>query len=63
MNQLTETADGPRCLSPHEARMRIAQLQQRLEEAERDEQLRIQREIDGLRPVAEPERAYEEWLV
>lgn len=63
MNWLTETAGGPHCLSPREARMRIAQLQQRLEEAERDEQLRIQREIDGLRPVAEPERAYEEWLV
>lgn len=63
MSWLTETADGPRCLSPHEARMRIAQLQQRLGEAERDEQLRIQREIDSLRPAANPELMYGEWTV
>ena len=63
MNWLTETADGPHCLSPREAQMRIAQLQQWIDEAERDEQLRIQREIDGLRPSANPELMYGEWML
>jgi len=60
MNWLTDTADGPRCLSPREARMRIEQLQQRLEESDRDEQLRLRREIDALRPAANPELMYGE---
>lgn len=63
MNWLAETADGPRCLSPHEACMRIAQLQQRLGEAEHDEQLRIRREINALRPAANPELMYGEWTL
>ena len=63
MNRLIETAAGLRCLSPREARMRIEQLQQRLEGAERDEQLRIQREIDRLRPSANPELMYGEWSI
>lgn len=63
MNYLTETADGPRCLSPREAQMRIAQLQQRVEEAGDDERRRIQRAIDELRPSANPELMYGEWTV
>ena len=63
MNWLTDTADGPRCLSPREARMRIEQLQQRLEESDRDEQLRLRREIDALRPAANPELMYGEWTI
>ena len=63
MNVLIDTADGPRCLSPREARMRIAQLEQRIETSERDEQLRLLREIDALRPAANPELAYGEWMV
>lgn len=62
MNYLTETA-GPRCLSPREARMRISQLQQHIEEADRDEQTRIQRESDALRPSANPELMYGEWAL
>lgn len=63
MNLLTETADGPRCLSPREARMRIAQLQDQLAVSERDVQLRILREIEALRSSENPELAYEEWTV
>lgn len=58
MNVLTDTAAGLRALTPTEAAMRISQLEDRLAYAECDEQIRIQREIESLRPIAEPERAY-----
>lgn len=63
MNHLTETADGLRCLSPREARQRIAQLQDQLAHTDPDAQPKILREIDALRPVANPELMYGEWAL
>lgn len=63
MNFLTETADGPRCLSPREARMRIDQLREQMDAADPFTRRRLEREIDALRPAANPELMYGEWLI
>ena len=62
MNVLTDTASGPRVLTPHEAEQRIAQLEAQLQGITLGRVRRaIQREIDGLQRVAHPELAYEGW--
>lgn len=62
MNVLTDTAAGPRVLTPHEAQQRIAQLERmRDTTTRRGLKRRLQKSIDELQRAAHPELAYEGW--
>lgn len=62
MNVLTDTASGPRVLTPSEAQQRIAQLERMRDTTTRAGlKRRLQKSIDELQRVAHPELAYEGW--
>jgi hypothetical protein len=62
MNVITDTAAGPCILTPHEAQQRIAQLERmRDTTTRRGLKRRLQKSIDDLQRVANPELTYEGW--
>ena len=58
MNLLTETAAGPIVLTPHEAELRIGQLERMRWKLDKDGQAEAQRELRTLYAIAHPEHAF-----